>query len=690
MNTKKQLSVRLNVLFFSLFLLFSVLILRLGFIQIVQGEEFANELATLTNTTSKTEAPRGLMIDRNGYVVVDNQLELSLTYTNPSRQTKPEFMLQIAKDLEPMLEVETSRISELNKKEYLLLQMEKEQRYKLVSRVERSKLSSASKEYRLEIERIPEELVNKLTERDYKVIALYREMRRGYANIPQRIKQQLTEKEAHIISENLDHLPGIDILRDSKRTYLYGDSFRSFFGTTNAIPSERINYYLSHGYDRSDLVGTSFLEAYYEDVLRGQKAVVEKVTKRKGAQETKYETNEKLGKRGNDLVLTLDMELQQQLEEILANEMRRAGKKSFILDRSAYAVLMDPRTGDLLAMAGFSDPANQKRTSYADHIGIVTKSFEMGSSIKAASVLTGFQAGIIRPGDTFLDAPIKLPATQEKKSWTAGLGVVNDIRALEQSSNVFMFQIGMRMAKCYYRGENQRCGWNHESIQQAYDDVRHNFSQFGLGSKTGIDLPSYSSGLTGGREIGGNLMDLMIGQYDTYTTLQLTQYIATIANNGYRMQPRIVREIREPVINSDDPIVTLQRFEPKILNRIDMSDYQIKRVQEGLRGVMTRGTARKRFSNVTYQPAGKTGTAQVQVPVGEGANRRYVEGNTQTLVGYAPYVNPEVAFAVVVPNVKIRKQGGRQGIAQDIAHEALSSYFKLKKGRHGPKLIIDS
>jgi cell division protein FtsI/penicillin-binding protein 2 len=686
---KTHLAIRVNVLFFVIFLLFSGLILRLGIVQIVQGEDYVSELASTTNITSKINAPRGIFYDRFNNVVVDNQLELSLTYTSSSRTKNTMKMLSIAKDLEPMLSIEVDRVTDRDKREYILMQLEEEERYKLVSKEDRKNYEMFSVLYNLELERIPDEQVSVLTESDLKTIAIFRQMQRGHFNTPERIKRDITEDEAHIISENLDHLPGIDILRDSRRIYVYGDSFRSFFGSINSIPKGKVDYYISRGYERTDLVGTSFLEAQYEDVLRGQKAVLEKITKKTGGQAVFSETNERLGKRGYDLVLTLDMELQQQLEKIIEEEMKKTGKESFIKDRSAYAVMMDPKTGDIFAMAGFWDPANQQNNNrnYADHIGNVTKAFEMGSTVKAASVLTGFQSGVIQPGDVFFDEPIRLPATPVKKSWSQTLGAVNDVRALEQSSNVYMFQIGMRMAKCYYKGANQHCGWNTESIGQAYNEVRSSFSQFGLGSETGIDLPYSETGLRGGSEVGGNLMDLMIGQYDTYTPLQLAQYISTIANDGYRMEPRLVREVREPAINEDEPATVVQSFEPKILNRIDMSDVHIKRVQEGLRAVMTRGTAAKKFADASYQPAGKTGTAQVRVAMGEGTNRYFIEGNTQTLVGYAPYQDPEIAFAVVVPYAKLDDEGGQKGLAQEISDRALKAYFKLKKVRNGPKAV---
>ena len=660
---------RLNTLFFAVFILFSILILRLGVVQIVEGEEFTKELEGTSNTTARIDAPRGLMYDRYGNVVVDNKVELSLTYTNPSNSTSAESMIQLASQIEKLIDIETDQITDRDKRDYILATMSIDERFELVSKEERSGLEN-NEQYQLEIERITDKTIDSLSEKDLRILAIYREMSGGYANSPQRIKRGITDAEAHVISENLDRLPGFDILRDSTRHYVYGDSFRSLFGSTGPVPREDVTHYLSRGYERSDYVGTSFLEQQYEDVLRGQKAIVESITQYRGSN-SERSIEERPGQRGNDLVLTLDMELQQALEAAMEKELQAAGN-SFITGPSAYAVLLEPKTGDVLSMAGF-------HRSNPDHIGNVNKAFEMGSSVKGASVLTGFEVGVAHPGKMFYDRVISLPGTPDKKS-VRNYGWVDDQKALEVSSNVYMFEIAMLMAGCEYPNN---CNWNSATVANAYDKARYYFSQFGLGTETGIDLPSTATGLTGGRSIPGNLLDLFIGQYDTYTPLQLAQYIATIANDGQRMAPRLVQEIREASTSGLKDSAVIQSIDPTVLNQVDMNESYIQRVQGGLRRVVTNGTAR-RFSNKSYQPAAKTGTAQVSVMVGEGDQRRSVSGNTQSIVGYAPYDNPEIAFAIIVPNVKLQQHGGRAGMAQNIAEEILDTYFKMKSERSGP------
>ena len=116
----------------------------------------------------------------------------------------------------------------------------------------------------------------------------------------------------------------------------------------------------------------------------------------------------------------------------------------------------------------------------------------------------------------------------------------------------------------------------------AFDTVRQHFSQFGLGVRTGIDLPNEQNGFKGSPDNAGQLMFQSIGQFDTYSTLQLAQYVSTIANGGYRMEPHMVKEIREPLLENElGPVV--QEIQPKVLNRLDLEKGWIERVSSALR-----------------------------------------------------------------------------------------------------------
>ncbi|TGW14414.1 penicillin-binding protein, partial [bacterium NHP-B] len=164
----------------------------------------------------------------------------------------------------------------------------------------------------------------------------------------------------------------------------------------------------------------------------------------------------------------------------------------------------------------------------------------VGSAVKGATVLTGLQTGAINLNTTFLDEPLWIgDSPNPKKSWRVGLGTLGIQGALEQSSNVFMFKTAIALGKGQYKA--------HQPLNlqtKAFDTFRYYFSQFGLGVKTGIDLPNEATGYKGSQRLPGFLLDYSIGQYDTYTPLQLAQYVSTIANGGYRMKPQLVKEIR--------------------------------------------------------------------------------------------------------------------------------------------------
>ena len=149
--------------------------------------------------------------------------------------------------------------------------------------------------------------------------------------------------------------------------------------------------------------------------------------------------------------------------------------------------------------------------------------------------------------------------------------------------------------------------------QETFNKMRYYFRQFGLGVSTGIDLPNESIGQVGRTDnIHGFLLDYAIGQYDTYTPLQLAQYISTIANGGYRMKPQIVQEVREQPNRPEDVGKVVRSIEPVVLNRVDMDTSYINHVKEGFRRVFQEadGTGTGTFKGLPYKPAGKTGTAE--------------------------------------------------------------------------------
>ncbi|HJV30613.1 MAG TPA: penicillin-binding transpeptidase domain-containing protein, partial [Bacillales bacterium] len=244
-------------------------------------------------------------------------------------------------------------------------------------------------------------------------------------------------------------------------------------------------------------------------------------------------------------------------------------------------------------------------------------------------------------------------------------------------SNVYMFLTAMRVGGQMVYVPN---GPLRIDKIKTINKLRNNFNQFGLGIKTGIDLPGEQSGYGAGQipPEAGKVLDFAIGQYDTYTPLQLVQYVSTIANGGYRVQPHLVKEIHDPNYDSNELGPIFQDIKPKVLNRVDMKDEWIDRVQQGFRMVVNEsgGTGYGLITNKQYKIAGKTGTAQALYDGPEPIRPKPMLWNV-TFVGYAPYDDPEIAISVVVPWSTTDKIHPNL----EIANEVFKAYFDLKQQR---------
>ncbi|WP_242239441.1 penicillin-binding protein 2 [Bacillus cereus group sp. BfR-BA-01309] len=685
----RAIPTRLNILFLCVFLLFSAMIIQLGKVQILDGETYKNEVEKRENATVSLSVPRGKIFDREGNPVVDNKSLRTVTYTK-MKGVKSEDILKTARQLADIIEMpqeDITKLTETDKKDFWM-QLNPKLAENLVSKKEidtfREKDISGKKLDKkieeLKRKRVTNKNLQELTDNDIKVLAIKSKMTAGYQMAPQIIKKDVSEKEFTIISEGLANLPGVDVSVDWERVYVNDGLFRSVLGNVSnsdeGLPSERLDYYLVRDYSRNDRVGKSYIEQQYEDVLHGAKREVRSVTDKQG-NTIRMETVSE-GKSGKNLTLTIDMDLQKKVEESIEKILKAYKGSESMLDR-AFVVMMNPKNGQVLSMAGKRLVEKDGKTEVEDYaLGTMTSSYELGSTVKGATVLTGFETKAITPGTYFYDAPMKFKGTKEKKSWKE-FGNIDDLRALQVSSNVYMFHTALKIAGVDYVKNSSL------NIKQEYfDKMRYYFRQFGLGVPTGIDLPNETAGQIGKKDNQpGFLLDYSIGQYDTYTPLQLVQYISTIANGGYRMKPQIVQEVREQTSQKDEIGKVMHSVEPIVLNKIDMKEEYINQVKEGFRRVFQEGdgTGVRAFQKASYKPAGKTGTAQTvyggESDIGRNEKGERRECYNLTLAGYAPYDNPEVAFSVVVPWVI----NDKSGINSDIGKEVLDAYFELKNKR---------
>ncbi|HSJ36592.1 MAG TPA: penicillin-binding transpeptidase domain-containing protein [Planococcus sp. (in: firmicutes)] len=681
---------RMNVLFFSIFLLFSMLILRLGYLQIVKGEDYARALARTEEVPVNTSVPRGRIFDSEGRVLVNNDPVNAITYT-AMQTTKRSDMLETARELAKLIEKNDDRVTERDKQDFYIMLNTEETTEKVTdaerSAIQNEEITEKEKQRKLDTlirDKITEEELASLTAEDIETLAIFREMTSGYALSPQIIKNEgVSPEEFARVSERLTDpkLKGVNTITDWKRVKT---SDLTILGSTTTpeqgIPSSDLEYYLARDYSRNDRVGTSFLELQYEDVLQGQKSVVKNITDGRGRVIDTIPSGD--GKPGKDLVLTIDSELNASLEDIVEQHLRelKAGPNSQLV-RDAYLVMMDPRTGEILSMIGKRiDRDDNGKMVVQDHsYAAVTAAYASGSSVKGATLLTGYAQDAVSMNEVLIDEPLQIKSTNPKRSIFNKTQFnripMSDLMAIERSSNVYMFKIALEIA-------NETYEYN-EPINipsKNFDVMRNSFAQFGLGVQTGIDLPFEGTGFKGSTDVGGTFLDLAIGQFDTYTPMQLVQYISTIANDGYRMEPHLVKEIRGASTDGENlgPVETV--IEPKILNRISNPQVEIDHLKKGMRNVYigSQGSARSYFNDTEYTAAGKTGTAEVPYFDDRESPFFSKQSITTTHVGFAPFENPEVAYAVMIPYITT-DTGVVPPTTNLITRAALDKYFELRE-----------
>ena len=285
---------------------------------------------------------------------------------------------------------------------------------------------------------------------------------------------------------------------------------------------------------------------------------------------------------------------------------------------------------------------------------VFTNPVTPGSVVKGASMLVGYNTGVISIGTSFLDECVKLRGVPEKCSSVDNLGVVDDITALAKSSNVYQFKTAIRVNGSEYYPDMPL-----DFNQKSFDTYRKMYHSFGLGVKTGIDLPVESKGYTSEDKRAGNLLDFVIGQYETYTPLQLSQYISTIANGGTRYQTHLLKSVSNPEGE------TIYTYDKNVLNKIDTRKKYMDRVRKGFYAVMHMpGGYGNGFISESLDASGKTGTSQSFVDT----NKDGVidtETVTSSFLTYFPSKKPKYSLTVVSPNSSIPTDGG---------HAAMVSY----------------
>lgn len=634
---REYFTLRINLFFFSTFIIFCVIIVRLAILQFVEGSTLTEKETNGLLKTVPLAPIRGTIYD---------DTHTKLAFSTPIQS----LFITLTQDYSLVKE------QVLIKKKSTLVRSEAFQMAENIEKV---------------LNTLGDTDGEKLTKQDI-INAMDLEFLKGSGYEPRRIKTGLNPKEVAYFSENKSSFPGIEIVEESTRHYnpdtiavqtvgyiKYFKSSKEIYSKIDALQKDKL-LVRDPGliYTEDEVVGYDGIEFAFQDELRGKNGYKEvSVT----AQNMPIAVEQVIPpEKGHDIYLTINKNVQLETEKAITDQLNwlHTHPVSGKVQPNAitgYAVAMEVDTGKVIAMASMPDyntnvwkSSGSKNISTDDYERIKNnyqngtispissgKSVNgldslllLGSTIKPLSVLIGLNEGLFSTTDHYTDRGITYIGKEgHEKSITNSsghvLGSIDPAKAIQESSNVFMVDMVGKRLNSKYPGEKGIEVWDKY------------MKRFGLGVSTGVDLPKEYLGILEYKNIeqaGSYLAALAyasFGQQGKYTTLQLAQYTAMLANEGKRMKPQLVNEIKD----QNGTIIT--KFEPEVLNEFPLDKSFWREIKQGM------NTSVSAFEGFPYDFARKTGTSQ------QDAKRQTRDNGI--FIAYAPRDNPKLAIAVVVP-----------------------------------------
>ena len=678
MSYKPNVKLRFNFLTTIIYIVGIVLLLQLFNLQIVHGEEYREQSNTRLTRESTIEADRGSILDKNGNTIVGNNMGFSvdLYKTKIDDQTLNETILKIITVLEQNGD---SYIDDfiINVNPYAF------------STDNQNTIANFKEDHDIEESATAEECFNKLKE-EYeitntdplearKIMAIrYAIQTEGYSSTrPLQISDNISRQSALIFNERSSEFPGINVVVEPVRNYSQGTTAAHIVGYTGKISSEEYKT-RKDTYDKDDIIGKTGIEYAFEDYLKGQDGIKQIDMSVDGTVQEEYVTKEAV--KGSDVVLTIDLNLQKVTEEALANSIKKinsGGYSQRYATNAGAAVVMEVKTGKILAMASYPtyNPqdfvgtiSTEKWNEYNNNVDkplrnkAIQDNYAPGSIFKMVTAITGLETGATTTKERVRDTGTFYKYNESWRCWLrGGHGWVNITTAIEKSCNYFFYTIGTRID---------------------IDDLAKYAKYFGLGVKTGVELPSETAGTVASRETAekygrgwyaGDMMSAVIGQsYNSFSPLQMTKYISMIANNGKIVNPTIV----ESVIRADGTEINKDEVEKAIKEKLGITDTDVEDLKisqesinvakEGMKSVTSdeSGTAYSVFKNFPIEVGGKTGSAETASGSGNGKTNAW-------FAGFAPYDDPEIAVVVFIEN------GGHGWYTGETVRTIMEQYFGM-------------
>lgn len=684
MDERKKRNIRFNYNLISIFVYVVgiVLLARLFNLQIINGAEYRQKSNTRLTRETTLEAARGSILDRTGNPLVANTMGFAVQMykTKIDNQVLNNTILKTINVLEkngdtyvdhlPIL-IEPFRFN--TDDEDVIKKWKKENKLEEDLNAEQCFYKLREK-YEIQVEDIFS--IRKIMCIRYEISI------NGYSNtVPVEISGNISRISVLELSEQSSQFPGIDIVTKPIVNYTSGTLASHILGTVGKITKEELEQNVDD-YNQNDIIGKTGIQYVFETYLKGEDGIRQVDIAVDGTITGEYISKEAVA--GSDVVLTIDANLQEIAERALKTNIENIRNGKFGEKCAAEAgaiVVMNVNTGEVLAIASYPDYEPQlfvngiSNEKYAEYTNVsalynraISGAYAPGSTFKMITAITGLETGAITINETINDTGV-YPHAHKPVCWIwtsshRGHGYLNVSNAIKQSCNYFFYEVGNRVG---------------------IDNLEKYAKYFGLGRKTGIEVPSESSGNIASKKRAeeenrswylGETLSAAIGQsYNNFTPIQMAKYISMLANGGIPIDVTIVKSI----INSDGTEVTKEEIEEFVkiklqnteeeLEKIDIDKENLQAVLEGMRGVTSEsgGTAYSYFRDFNIEVGGKTGSAQA----GPKTNAWFV--------GFAPYDNPEIAVVVVVEN------GGHGAYTAGVAREIFAEYF----GMNANKVVED-
>lgn len=634
-SSKSSLGLRLNVFFFSTFVIFCVIIIRLAVLQFVEGP-------TLTEVETSRDTKNVPLASMRGVIYAADGEKLA--YSTP---------------------VQSLYIT-LNK-EYTAKETDKATGKTALTPDAKAKADQLADKLVADFQKYGDPNAEQMTKENI-IDSLDLYFRKSLGFMARRIKADLTTKEVAYFMEHKDEYPNLEIVEESIRHYDkdtvavqtvgYIKPFKSANSLNiykNILNAMKTNSEPGLTYKDDEFVGFDGLELQYQRELRGQNGYQEISVNPQNMAEKIERVVPPV--KGNDVWTTINKTIQTKTEQAITDQIKwlhtnAVQGKTHPNALTGYAVAMEVDTGNIVAMASMPDYDTNIWTSGSMSTDVWNKIMDnyqngtinpissgasgnglrsvllLGSTIKPLSVLIGLNEGLFSTSTFYSDNGVasfgkKGHETKVRNAGGHAYGGMDPARAIEKSSNAFMVDmVGKRLYDKYK--------------SKGIDVWDRYMKEFGLGVSTGSGLPNeflgqinYTNIKAAGSEQAA-LAYASFGQQGSYTTLQLAQYVTTLANSGERIKPQLVSKITDP----DGKVV--KQFSREVLNKVTDFDKSFWReVQGGMRSEVSA------FSDFKYDFARKTGTSQ-QVAKGQ------IRDNG-VFIAYAPRNNPKLAVAVIIP-----------------------------------------